>query len=163
MLNPHLMRLLNKFGAVSRLSFALSVVYQIWTHLPQCRFRALRQELALLKCFKARLRVRLILHYNLPVYCYLIAESARRWRCAAAWSCRRSATSSPAFTLHRQPQGARGDNEGERLVVADEDNDYNGDDYSPISQILQWQCSFYARFLGHRRICKITGYSRAYA
>lgn len=42
-----------------------------------------------------------------------------------------------AFTLHRQPQGARGDNEGESLVVADEDNDYNGDDYSPVSEILQ--------------------------
>ncbi len=43
----------------------------------------------------------------------------------------------PAFTLHSQPQGARGDNEGESLVAADEDNDYNSDDYSPISQILQ--------------------------
>lgn len=83
------MRLLNKFAAVSRFY--------------RRRFRALRKELALLNCLKAEQRSppaaeavipRLTLLYNLPAYCYLIAERRVRGgdgRRAAAWSCRAGA------------------------------------------------------------------------
>lgn len=43
----------------------------------------------------------------------------------------------PYLHLAHTTRGARRDNEGERLVVSDEDNDYNSDDYRPISPILQ--------------------------
>lgn len=70
-----------------------------------------------------------------------------------------AALPSPCTHGHEEHEGIM----TERLVAADEDNDYNGNDYSRFSQIPQLQCSFYARFLGDQRIGKIAGYSSAYA
>lgn len=87
-LNPQLMRILNTFGAASMAELrSLSRISSVDTVPFPCE---------IIKCLKARLWIptscrvailRLILHCNLPAYCYLIAESAWRWRCAAAWSC----------------------------------------------------------------------------